>query len=443
MGFDTLNQRVSNRSASAGSLARRTITVSRMRTTAEFAALVRNSAALWWRGLPSLVLWFSLGYGINELTGHASTLLVGQRILATTIIVLGIVAWVGCLVLAVHSLRPEHAPENSRLAVLAASLGPFLAVYGAWGLAQEQFERLIQANLMTHGVDADQFSINAGDWQFFLGFAALAWVVRTLVRLAARRFNARALLFAGLVADGAWVFASFFVLREWVARGFGWLTTRAVWRWLQTGWDGFIDVLPDVPVWFQLTLPEALQALAANLWSFVAPGFANAVLLPLMWVALVGTVFGRRTFSAAELVGGLRPGRAASGSEHRRSRPLRTLTRLATGEMREKYVPMAATVRLLRHCGARFIGAFLVLVAAVQLAGYWLDQALLWLIGPRPLADTLLYMPTENYLVAMLTTTLLLACYTAAFGRALEAQPRPTGNQGRSSMARGGVENRR
>lgn len=142
---------------------------------------------LWLRCWVPLVGWFSLGYGINELAGHVSTLLVGQKVIGTTIIVFGIVAWVACLVLAIHGLGPAlHAvsgPEDTAVAALAASLGPFIAVYGAWGLAEEQFARLIQANLMTHRIDAEQFSVNAADWPFFLGFALAAWLVRLLFRL--------------------------------------------------------------------------------------------------------------------------------------------------------------------------------------------------------------------------------------------------------------------
>ncbi len=388
-----------------------------MRTWAEFTRLVRESAALWWGRLAQLIGWFSLGYAVNELCGHVSTVLGGgQRILGTTIIVLGIVTWVACLVLAVHSIGTDGGGET-RLDVLAASLGPFMAVYGAWGLAEEQFDRLIQANLMAHGIDADEFSVNAGDWGFFLGFAIVAWLLQLALRLIARRRPSRGLHLAGAVVDGAWIFASFFVLREWVGRGFDWLTTRVAWRWLQSGWEGFLDVLPQVPVWFQLTLPDALRLFGDRLWDFVVPGFANAVLLPLIWVALVGTVFGRREFSVEPLLRGTRGERAARLLDRGRQHPVRSMARLAGSELREKYLPMAATLGLLREAGVRFMGAFLVLVASVQLAGSLIERGIQHLIGPRPLPDTLLYAPTLTYLVTLLTTTALLACYTAAYRR--------------------------
>lgn len=390
-----------------------------MRTLSEFTGLTRDAAALWWRQLPGLVGWFSLGYAVNELCGHLSTVLGGgQRILGTTIIVVGIVAWVACLVLAVEAFRTPRQGRDSRLDVLAAAMGPFMAVYGAWGLAEEQFDRLIQANLMAHGIDADQFSVNAGDWGFFLAFALAAWLVRLGVRLLGRRWPSRSLVLVGLVGDGAWIFASFFVLREWAGRGFDWLTTRAVWRWVQTGWDGFVALLPDLPIWWGLTLPEGLRLLGLRLWDFVVPGFANAVLLPLIWVALVGTVFGHRDTGVETLLSGTRAEPATRLLRRGRHHPLRRILRLATGELREKYRPMASTLALLSGRGARFAGALLVLVAAVQLAGNLVERAVQHLIRPRPLPETLLYAPTLNYLVALLTTTALLACYTAAYLRA-------------------------
>lgn len=407
-----------------------------MRTLRELLGLARDAGTLWWRHLPPLLGWFSVGYAVNELTGHASTLLpVEQRILGTTIIILGIVAWVACLVLAVRSLEAPDG-QDPPLETLAASMGPFMAVYGAWGLAQEQFDKLIQANLMTHGIDANLFSVDASDWGLFLGFAVVAVLIRLLVRLVGTRFPARWLVFVGLVADGAWVFASFFVLREWVGRGFDWLTSRELWRWWQTGWDAFVGVLPDVPIWYRTTLPEGVQLVADRFWGFIVPGLANAVLLPLMWVALVGTVFGHRDFSAADLVRGTRAERAADLLHRTRHRPLRRIMNLATSEAREKYLPMLSTLGLLRATGVRLIGAFLVLVAAVQLAGTLLDRAILFLVGPRPLPDTLLYMGTSNFLVALVTTPALLACYTTAYLRAAEAQ-------GSSSSAVGGVASRR
>lgn len=398
-----------------------------MRTASELVGLAKDAGLLWVRYWAPLLGWFSLGYGINELTGHVSTLLVGQRILGTTIIVLGIVAWVACLVLAIQSLGPGldgvTGTETRRLEVLSAALGPFMAVYGAWGLAEEQFNRLIQANLMTHGIDADQFSVNAGDWAFFGWFALAALALRFTVRWIGRRARWRGFTFVGLLADGAWVFASFFVLREWASAGFDWLSGRAVWRWLQNGWDGFVGVLPDVTIWFELTLPEALRMLGARLWDLVVPGFANAVLLPLMWVALVGTVFGRRNFAADDILRGTKVEAKASAMLDRGARtPLGRLVALFTSELREKYVPMLSTLALLRHAGLRLLGTFLVLVALIQLGGDWLDRGVLYVIGPRPLPDTLLYAPTTNFLVSLVTTTALLACYATAFQRAVARQ---------------------
>ena len=404
-----------------------------MRTLRELLGLTRVAGTLWWRHLPPLLGWFSVGYALNELAGHASTLLPeGQRIIGTTLIILGIVAWVACLVLAIRGLEAAGS-QDPPIEVLAASMGPFMAVYGAWGLAEEQFDRLIQANLMTHGIDANLFSVDASDWGLFLGFAVAAVVIRLLVRLIGSRYPSRGLVFTGLVADGAWIFASFFVLREFLGRGFDWLTSRELWRWWQTGWDAFVGILPNVPIWYRATLPEGVQLLADRFWGFIVPGFGNAVLLPLMWVALVGTVFGHRDFTADDLIRGTRAEAAAELLHRTRGRPLRRIMDLATSEAQEKYLPMLSTLGLLRATGVRFIGAFLVLVAAVQLAGSLLDRLILFLVGPRPLPDTLLYSGTANYLVAAVTTPTLLACYAAAYLRATQAQ-------GRSSSALGGVD---
>lgn len=405
----------------------------------EFVALTREAARLWWRFLPAVGFWVLVGHTANLLAGQLSTLLgADQRVWATLVFVAGVIAWIGCLVLAVHAFEPGLAElgrpllpgtlirGQTRLQVLTAATGPVLAVYAAWGLVEEQVSELLQANLAVHGIDAQLFSIDLGKWDFYLWLALGAWVSR----LALRRWSAwrpsTAATLVGLLAEGTFVFALFIVLRTAWRVWFDWLTTRQVWHWFAAGWDGFVAVLPPWRIWFDLTVPEVVRQLGRSLWTWLAPGFGNAVLLPLMWIALVATVFGWREFRARDLVAGTAAAHMPDALAARvrvdgRRHPLLAAADWLTRDLREKYLPVLTALRLVGAAGARFTGAFLVLVALDHLVWNRFDEALTMALGPRPFAATLGTIPLQNLIVAFFTTTTTLAIFAAGFDRALAA----------------------
>ncbi len=393
---------------------------------------MRGAASLWWRFLPALGFWFLVGQTINTLGAQVSTMLGGsQRLLATIVFVVGVVVWVACLVLMVQSLEPGirafGLPDQTlpgtllrgqtKLQVLTFGVGPFIAVYSAWNLVEDQLRILFQANLAMHPGDPLEWSVNFSQWQFYLGVAIGAFVVRFLLRIAARQRPATVLLLLGLVAEGTWIFALFVVIGDVVASALAWFATRQVWTWLVTAWDGLIGHLPDWHVWVDLTLPDAVREIGRQFWSFFAPGFGNAVLLPLMWVALTATVFGWREFRAREALGGTRFERFLA----ERHGVVPTVAEFLTRDVREKYVPVLQALRLLAAAGVRFVGAYLVVAAGLTLVWQYVSAGLEWLIGPQSVGITIGYSPLQDLVVGFFSITTSLALYAAAFDRCLTA----------------------
>ncbi len=423
-----------------------------MRTLLEFLRLTRASGRLWWRYLPRLGAWFCVGYGVHLLAGYFSTLLGPiNKLAATLVFVAGVVAWVATLVLMIQSLAasvPSPAPgaaaspraPSKPLDAVVQSVGPFMAVYALWGLAEAQVRELFEQNLAQHGVDATSYSINLSQWPFYAAVAAGAWLARLALRRLVDRRGGRALAVGLVLADGTFIFSSFVALRALGQAVTTWVKTRVLWQWLLGAREALLAWIPDWRMFGQ-SLPEAVRTFTATLWTDLAPGFANAVLLPLLWLALTATVLGQH-FSAGELFAGTRAAPLAEriGRQTRRIRESRfvaagrwgRVASWATADLREKYLPVAHALRLLTGAGPRFVGAYLVLVALLGLVERLVSRAIQLLIGPQRLPVTLAYLPALGLATGLVFTTGAVAVYVAAFRRGLRfafdsARSHPTG----------------
>ena len=384
-----------------------------MRTTWQLA---RDAGALWLGHLREMVIWACLGYAGNLLGQHLSTQLAANRLAATLAFIAGILWWLACTVLMVHSLEPglpgvnrsdnpDLKASQTRVQVLSSGLGPFVAVFSLWGLVEDQYRKLFEANLSTFGLRAELYSVNLSDWGFFLALAVGAWLAQTLLRRSGRP----AVRLLQVLAEGVFVFASFAALFAVVRLLLGWLTGRVGWQWLLVARAAALDWLPDaVRNWFEKALD-------------LVPAVVATALLPLLWVSLTGVVFGWRQFGARRLGEGTRAEALLTQLGERRIGPVTRLGLLATADLREKYLPVAHVLRLVAGCGVTFVSSLIALSALLTLGLAWVEQAIVALIGPRTLAETLAYRPTLGLLVAILGT-LPVALYATAFDRGLEAR---------------------
>lgn len=422
-----------------------------MRTLTEIVDLAREAASLWWRRYPQLLMWFCLGFGVHRLGQHGSAL-VGSRyqLLATMLFVLGVLGYLAALVLMIHTLKASLwspgrvdavaaqrvVPQSVFLTergvdVLTLALAPFLAVYSVWGLVEDEVSALLFANLSREGMlDPDVWSISFDPdlLGFYATLTILAWLLAKGVGLVrTRRADlrdgvARALRAVAIVADGTAVFGLFVALGIVASSLQQWWQGRQLAVWLGQAWRGLTDLLPDWQLWTGLRLPEAMRELATWFWTTVLPTMSERVLLPLMWLALTATVFGWREFRGHDIVAGTRLATAAGrfgGGAGRRTGALPTAARLATEDLRVKYLPVANALRLVWHAGPRFVGAYLVLATALWAAQVWGEEALVRLIGPQPLDVVFALEPFIDLLSGAVFVTASVALYAAAFDRAV------------------------
>ncbi|QDP97242.1 hypothetical protein FOE78_16100 [Microlunatus elymi] len=424
----------------------------------ELLTLSGEALTLWRRNLGKLITWFCLGTAVH-IVGTQLSARIGNdhQLLSTMAFILGVLGWLAAQVLMIHSLKPNlttprrllqqsrlepatgqarrNLPnqifaDEGRMLVLVSAIGPFLAVYSVWGYIQDEVRDLFFANLSQEGsLDPDHWSISFATDRlpFYLGLTVGAWIFGKLVEVAVARIRRHHQLgawtgIAEVIADGTVVFGLFMLLGIAWTWFKSWWQDRAVTVGLETLWRAVLGVLPDWQLWFGLTLPVMLQQLVGWCAHTLLPGLANRVLLPLMWLALTGTVFGWRQFAGRDVVTGTRLERAAE----RLGRVTGPTTgavgmaaRFATDDLRTKWLPVAYAFRLVWRSGPRFLGSYLVLATVLWAAQNWLTVGLTVLIGPHDLATTFAIEPFQDLLVGVIMTPLLISLYAAAFDQVM------------------------
>jgi hypothetical protein len=414
----------------------------------EILRLGGEALALWRANLAKLITWFCLGFGVHVLGTQASALIGYQHeLLATLCFVLGVLGFIGAQVLMIHSLKPglwtpariiqrQQQPaipvpeqvfgDERRMDVLTAAIGPFLAVYAVWGFIDDEVRDLFFANISQDGyLDSENWSVSFAPDRlgFYAGLTVGAWVIGKLIELAVTAVRRRRRLGAWasvpeVIADGTVVFGLFMTLGILAVQARDWWGERAIAVGLSTLWHNFLDLLPDWPVWFDLTLPEALRQGVDWIAAELVPAMADRLLLPLMWLALTATVFGWRRFRGRDIAAGTR----LSGVVDRLDRlttgsggAIGFTARLATDDFRTKYLPVAHAFRMVWRAGPWFLGSFLVLSAVLWSLENWLTVAITVAIGPQPLDVVFAIEPFQELVVGLIVVPLSIAVYAAAF----------------------------
>lgn len=422
----------------------------------ELRLLAGDTVRLWRASYPRLLLWFCIGFGVHQLGTQGSALLgVQHQVASTLLFVLGVLGYLGALVMMIHELKPSlwtpgHADRDAvaRLVpqpvfgtergvdVLTLALAPFLAVYSVWGLVEDEVSTLLFANISRTGLnDATTWSISYAPER--LGFYAVltvaAWAIgkavvllRTQVAaLRERPAPALTLRAVAIVADGTAVFGLFVALAIGATQLLTWWRGREASVWLGQAWRGFLDLLPAVQLWFGMSLPDAVREAATWFWSTLLPAASERVLLPLMWLALTATVYGWREFRGRDIAAGTRleavAGRfdTSMAGVRLRSGAVPTVLVLATDDLRTKYLPVANALRLIWHAGPRFIGVYLVAATVLWAGEVWADEGLVRLIGPQSEAMVFVLEPFLDLLLGAVFTTAAVALYATAFDRAV------------------------
>ena len=396
------------------------------RLAADTARLVRSRGVL-------LATWACLGWALHQAGLFASALLgVRHGVAANLVFVLAVVAELVTLVLMVHTVRPasvrvpaDPGGEVARLAqpertldVVTLAVGPFLAVYAVWGFLDDEVSALFRSNYVLQGLGGVQdwsISLSNDRLPFYLGLAAAGWLLRAGVQRLLRWRRSTGVAAVGVLAEGVWALSVFVVLVVVVRVVRGWLRKRVVWAELTSVGQSLLSLVPSV----QLPFGPTTRELAAELVGVAPAALATVLGLPLMWLALVATVYGWRDVRAADVVAGTRAASRLERWSRYGTTPLGRLLLLATGDLRTKYLPVASALRLVGRAGPRLVGAYLLLATVLNAVDQLLQIGVSVLPGPQTPAVTLLLEPGQDLLVTVVVDVASVCLYGAVFARAV------------------------
>lgn len=412
-----------------------------MTTARLLADLARSTLTTWWRWLPLMGAWFLVGWSIRQLATQASVLLGGEhRGWAIVVFAIGVTCQVLATVGMTWMLKPTL--RSPRLAVGAdghstragvpdavvrresvthvflLSIGPFLAAYAVWNVIDTWVGDLYLANIAVNplGVADDSWSVSIGteNLPLYATVGGIAFVGRLAYGPLARRLGSPLARLPLVFLEGVWAFCLFFITLMGLDQLQRWLLRRAFYVRATEAWDGFLAWLPGWRLPFDLTVPEALRALAAwcaeVLWPAVWQGFC----FPLVWLALTAAVLGWRDFNLRALDTGRLP------ASLRRLTPRSPwfegfvgIGALLTADLRDKYLPVVHALTLVWRSGPRLLGCFCLLYAVLQALQHWVHAGALLLFAPGDQIGfvgrmTALELPAE-LLVGTLTPVLLVS----------------------------------
>jgi hypothetical protein len=181
-----------------------------------------------------------------------------------------------------------------------------------------------------------------------------------------------------------------------------WMTNRRVWVGTSSVLNGLIDSVPGF---------GTLADLLGQLLSLTKDG----LLLPLVWLTIAAIVYGAEVHDHREVLGGTRLESAAerlSGMRGLLRRPLGGMS----ADLRDKYMPLFYSLRLVWRGGVPLFAAFALCYCLTDFVAQqaWLGAT--WLIGPRDMVTWHVLIVPVNIGRDLIHDVLRIAVLAAAYG---------------------------
>ena len=420
--------------------------------------LVLDTGRVWWRTLPLILPVYLLGWVAAQLA-EALALSVGEwnSWVALLVFTIGLLAQLVAIViilqivgreLGVRELVPESEAtdddrDSSLTRLVSITLLPFLGIYAAFGKVQDQAVKLANLQLMRNGAFASEVPSFLGDlnraatqhtWWLLAGLVALYLIRRGLDLLHERT----GLRFLGI---GVAMVEAFFLLVV-ILGGVRvlqlaqiWISNRVFMSWLETLKHAVLDALSVLSI----HLPQLVTQLAGFLVQEVWPLFWEALVQPVVWLAVAALAFGSQVLSLAEL---WRKGEPyltkvpgstvfASRAERRQaqgkqppppgvSRAAVELREAFLGDIDDKYLPTFHSLRLVLRAGVVFLGAYVAVYSTILMADSAVDMLTDRLSGGRDISFWYAFGPWLTVVPDAMFETLRLCLLAVAFRRCLE-----------------------
>ncbi|BAK33023.1 hypothetical protein MLP_00090 [Microlunatus phosphovorus NM-1] len=424
---------------------------------ADLRILVLDTGRVWWRLLPQLLTVYLLGWLGTELAQRlaitagewnswAGLAIFSFSFLAQLVAIVVMLQLVG-QDLGVRQLIPDAElvsddRDSSLTRLVSLTLLPFLGIYAVFGDVSERAAQLAYEQLFRSGVVTDQPSILGTlnqaavehPWWFLAGLVTI-YLLRRGLDAWHERSGIRALgLTVALVETFFMLVVIMGGVRIWQQAKL-WLADRAFMAWLDSWWQHLLDALSVISIHLPVIVTRMVGFLADEVW----PLLWEALVQPVVWLAVAALVFGTQVLSLAELWRKGQPYLAkvpgstvfASHAERRRAKgklpPPAGVGRAATelkeaflGDIDDKYLPTFHSLRLVLRAGVVFLGAYVAVYSALVMADSGLEMLTNRLFAGQPIAFWYAYGTSFDLIPDILLEPLRICLLAVAFRRCLE-----------------------
>ena len=412
------------------------------------ADLCIGSVVLWLRLFPQLTSIWLGGWLITELCTRVATQIPLEHVwLALGVFALGLLSTLGAIVLmlrlvAMHldlwDLIPEDDTERSVSHVLAITLLPFLGIYAAVNEVAERADQLTALALFQTGVlsektiitELNPFTSTEKTW-FVVGLVVGVYVVRRIVDLVHEKTRWRPLGILGSLLEAYFLLVVIMSGQHVLRSMQDWWERRAAVQWVDemgTAIASFVERLG-------ISWPAVLADLGAFWEGIVWPLLLDALVQPVIWLAVAALVFGSKVLSVADLWQRGRPLTAQAPAPKRMqrlqamrankagSRPLRRawleFQEAFLGDIDDKYLPAFQSLRLVLRAGVAFLGAYVLAYALWSILHTLVTQVVLRLVGGHAVVFWLQWGTFTDIVIEGLTEPLRMCLLALAFHRCL------------------------
>ncbi|MEV4889500.1 hypothetical protein AB0K48_08935 [Nonomuraea sp. NPDC055795] len=254
--------------------------------------------------------------------------------------------------------------QGGRLSTLIAqTMLPFLAFYGAWGLFTDDVRQYSILSQELFGVqEIENLSFNPLLTTSFIALGAFA--ARVAVGKAYERWPKGRLGLLSIALESMWMFFAVISVEHWIGERIAWLTSRSA-------WVAAADVIGGV-------LGPVGEAVAA-----VVPNLKDALVLPLVWVTIAAVVYGREMGQGEALIQGTRVESGAGRVKEAAPEPVRKVAEFVSRDLRDKYTPMLNGLRMVLRAGPVFFLVFCLCYTLLGVGHDWAFIGVVNLIGPH------------------------------------------------------------
>jgi hypothetical protein len=391
-------------------------------------------------GLP-LILWYAAGqvvrfallYGATEIAygDFRQVRLVLTMTFLTLIVMSAMTVTTGMLYSLRNALwemraRADEGVGDERFFRVLDRVAPAFAVlYLSWGFHVED-ARDVQAMDLNHHfydlTDAAWFgeeshvgrSLSDLDWRVSLGAMVVMFGLKFLFGKLVDKGKGKLYGFAAAFSEFAFVFYGLNATVAFADLRSEWVQHRSVIEGTEQFWA---DAQQNVPFW------ENVGGAVSEFW----PYFIDAVAIPLAWLTVAMLVFGAYSDETRSLVKGTRFERGVDRLEGSHDLTQRSFDHV-TGGFKDRWLPLANSLRLIIKGGAPLFGMMCLCYVAVTVSAQYAERVVVTLIGSQAeWTWSFKGAPVEflhEMIVSVLTMALLAATYDLAATRArLKGEP--------------------